>query len=90
MPSHACNHIRDGYTQDISRRDQQNQVQQLDEINITQTTIQGKRISRDPEKFMRQVLQKEIMEKYYKKKLSVDYEHVNWSTFSKALKKQEG
>ena len=69
-----------------SKKNQQNQTQPIEEINITQTTIHGKRISGDPVKFMRQVLQKEIMDKHYMKKLGVNYEHVNWSIFSKALK----
>jgi hypothetical protein len=38
---------------------------------------------------MRQVLQKGIMDTYYRKKLGVKYEHVNWNIFSKALKKKK-
>ena len=77
------------YKMDIHRIFQEDQdQQQLEAIDLIQTTIHGKRISGDPVKFMRQLLQKEIMEKYYKKKIGVNHEHINWSVFAKALKKK--
>jgi Reverse transcriptase (RNA-dependent DNA polymerase) len=56
---------------------------------LTPTTIHGKRTSGNPVKFMRQILQKNIMDAYYRKKLGGKYELINWNIFSKALKKKK-
>ena len=61
----------------------------LQELSPQQlNNIGGKNITGDPIKFMRQSIQVDIMEKYYRKKLGDSYDHIQWNILKKALKKK--
>ena len=51
-------------------------------------TIRVKCIPGDYVKFMRQEIQMEIMEKYYKRKLGPKYEKIEWKILKKTLTKE--